>query len=86
MFSSERKRRVEAELAAEISEGHVLHGKRLFAIAGCVACDHTLARTADEEWVIVHPTQRGAKEPPPWPSATMYDARLPREALAAHAH
>jgi hypothetical protein len=86
LLSSERRDQVAAELVAELSEGHVLHGKRLFAVARCVACDHTLVRTADEEWAIVHVTYRGSTEPPPWPSTTVFDARLPREALAAHAH
>jgi hypothetical protein len=86
LLPSERRRTVEAELAVEISEGHALWGKRIFAIAGCTACDHTLVQTADLEWAIVHVTFRGAPEAPPWPSTTLFDARLPREQLAAHAH
>jgi hypothetical protein len=65
----------DAELVREVSEGHVLHGLSLRAIARHEACDDVLFASDDDAVYVVHLTWVGHREPDPrWPTTTKYQS------------
>jgi hypothetical protein len=76
---------LEAELRAEVADGHPLFGMPVVAIARCQACDEVAfsVETDPVRFVRVHLTWRHAAEPAPWP--TTRDLSLPlATSLADH--
>lgn len=68
---------LEAELCAEVSEGHPLFGNPVIAIARCEGCDEAVfsVEVGPVRFVMVHLTWRGSREQPPWPRTR--DVALP---------
>ena len=63
----------EAELAREVSRGHVLHGRHVRALARHEACDDVLFVTDDGAVWVVHLTwTRHEEKDPRWPTTTRY--------------
>jgi hypothetical protein len=82
---SPRASAVEGELSLEIAPGHALHGVELTPWLECGACDDVLVRLDDEnartgraryQVAVVHPAWSRQPEPPPWPSAVVFDQAL----------
>lgn len=60
------------ELAIEIAEGHVLHGRRWRIIGiGVPARDDVLLELTSGEIALAHVTWQGTPEPPSWPVTTI---------------
>jgi hypothetical protein len=79
---------LEAELRAEVADGHLLSGETVTAIARCQACDDVVFSVEGDHpvwFAIVHLTWRRSREPVPWPATQ--PLRLPlAESLRAHTH
>ncbi len=56
-----------AELAAEVSPGHPLHGEDVTVTGKSQATDDIVVQLADGSWAVVHLTWRSSAENPPWP-------------------
>ena len=63
---------IQAELLAEVSQGHPLFGVAVEVVARSEASDDVLLRAGRRGWAVVHLTWRGAAEPPPWPRVAFY--------------
>ena len=87
LVPGEARAALEAELTAEVGEGHPLFGNRVIAIARCEGCDEVVfsVETDPARFVSVHLTWRGARERPPWPATEYLSTPLSRN-LAAHDH
>lgn len=66
------RRRLEAELAREVSSGHPLHRANVVAEARCTARDDVVFRLSDGRWALVHLTW-SADEAPPWPATVIFE-------------
>jgi hypothetical protein len=87
LVPAEQRAALEAELQAEVAEGHPLHGAMVIAIARCGGCDEVVFSVEADpaRFVSVHLTWRGSSERPPWPWTE--DVRLPlARGLAGHDH
>lgn len=78
---------LEAELKAEIAEGHELSGLPVTAIARCGACDDVVfcIETSPIWFALVHLTWRQRPEQPPRPMTTRLSLPLSAR-LKAHRH
>ncbi|MGW3661318.1 hypothetical protein ACWD6R_39375 [Streptomyces sp. NPDC005151] len=78
---------LEAELQAEVSEGHPLFGKPVIAVARCGQCDEVLFSVEEDpaRFVQVHLTWRRGPEAPPWPSTENLSLPL-SSSLTDHTH
>jgi len=83
----EKRGMFEAELGAEVSEGHPLFGMPVIAIAKCQACDEVAFSVEHHpvRFVSVHLTWRRAAERIPWPMTKELSLPL-AHSLAEHAH
>lgn len=71
----EQRESLSAELAKELSVGHVLHGSAFSIVARSNANDDILIKVDDDgTWALVHLTWRGSRERPPWPQAVVFSA------------
>jgi hypothetical protein len=87
LVPAEQREALEAELTAEVAEGHPLFGAEVTAIARCGGCDEVVFSVDVEpvRFVSVHLTWRGGSEQPPWPWTE--DVRLPlSRSLTRHGH
>jgi hypothetical protein len=78
---------LEAELYAEVAEGHLLFDSKVIAIARCEGCDEVVfsVETDPVRFVSVHLTWRRSPEQPPWPWTE--DVGLPlSRSLTKHGH
>ncbi|HEY1574509.1 MAG TPA: hypothetical protein VGG05_24445 [Pseudonocardiaceae bacterium] len=83
------RRRLEAELRAEASDGHPLYGETMIAIARCAGCDDALFSIEGEHirWAIVHLTWSAKPEKAPSPrAAVLATFTAARQHLARHDH
>ena len=78
---------LEAELKAEIAEGHEPSRLHVTAIARCGACDDVVfcVETSPIWFALVHLTWRQRREQPPWPVTTRLSLPL-SASLQAHRH
>jgi hypothetical protein len=78
---------LEAELRAEVTEGHPLFDKPVIAVARCGQCDEVLFSIEEDpvRFAQVHLTWKQGPERPPWP-ATEYLSLPLSNSLADHAH
>ena len=79
---------LEAELRAEVADGHPLSGEIITAIARCQACDDVVFSVEDDHpiwFALVHLTWRQSREPLPWPATELLKLPL-AESLHAHTH
>ncbi len=79
---------LEAELRAEIADGHPLSGEIVTAIARCQACDDVVFAVEGDHpiwFALVHLTWRQSREPLPWPATEPLELPL-AESLRAHTH
>ena len=59
---------LQAELAKELSSGHLLHGLALRVIARALPQDDVVVQSADGTVALVHLTWSGQTESAPWPT------------------
>lgn len=79
---------LEAELRAEVADGHPLYGETVTAIARCQACDDVVFSVEGDHpiwFALVHLTWRQSSEPLPWPATELLKLPL-AESLRAHTH
>lgn len=78
---------LEAEVKAEIADGHELSGLPVTAIAMCGACDGVVfcIETSPVWFALVHLTWRQRREQPPWPMTRRLTLPLSMS-LEAHSH
>ncbi|MFG3255420.1 hypothetical protein [Streptomyces sp. NPDC048172] len=78
---------LEAELRAEVSEGHPLHGKPVIAVARCERCDEVLFSVEEDpvRFVRVHLTWKQGPDTPPWPMTEPVPLPL-YKGLTEHTH
>jgi len=78
---------VEAEVKAEMADGHELSGLPVTAIARCGACDDVVfcIETSPVWFALVHLTWRQRREQPPWPVTKRLTLPL-SASLGAHSH
>jgi hypothetical protein len=83
----ENRATLEAELRAEVAEGHPLFGMCATAIVRCEGCDEVVfsVETDPVRFVSVHLTWRHAAERAPWPSTKDLSLPLTRR-LTEHEH
>jgi hypothetical protein len=83
----DRRAVLEAELYAEVAEGHPLFGSRVIAIAHCERCDEVVFSVEADpvRFVSVHLTWRRSPEQPPWPWTEDVALPLSRN-LTKHGH
>jgi hypothetical protein len=84
---ADRRPVLEAELRAEVAEGHPLFGQPVNALAHCEGCDDVIFTVAIEDgWIaLVHLTWRRQQEPRPWPATERLTGPISR-ALRTHTH
>jgi hypothetical protein len=83
----ESARAFEDEAAAEIADGHELHGLDLTAIAKCEGCDCVVYRGSNGTFAIVHLSWTTRRETPPWPRTTRLGSFIAIEsAMDQHQH
>jgi hypothetical protein len=70
----EQREVLQAELAEELSAGHVLHGREFVVVARSEANDDVLVALDDGTWALVHLTWRGTPERPPRPATVVFSA------------
>ena len=83
----ERRGGLERQLVLEVSEGHVLFGKRATAVAACGHCDDAIFQLDDGQFVVVHLVWQGQQRPPwpntdvlgVWDSCLLYTSPSPRD-------
>lgn len=63
-----------AELLAELSDGHMLHGADLRVVARALPQDEVVVETPNGRVALVHVTWSGHQESPPWPITEMIDS------------
>lgn len=83
----ETRAALERQLRVEVSEGHLLFGKTVTAVARCSVCDEVLFSVdKDPAWFAqVHLTWRQAPETPPWPWSERLTMPL-ADSLTDHSH
>jgi hypothetical protein len=79
--NDEQREALRAELAEELSAGHVLHDRELIIVARSEANDDVLVALDDGTWALVHLTWRGTAERAPWPTTVVFSAVM--DAVAA---
>jgi len=72
VLEAQQRHALTAELAAELAQGHPLHGQALTVVAQSQASDDVLVAFAGAGWAIVHLTWSHKAESPPWPLATYH--------------
>jgi hypothetical protein len=70
---ADHARVLQAELKAELSSGHPLHGRDCRVVAKALPQDEVVA-VADELVALVHLTWSGRREKPPYPSVEFADS------------
>jgi hypothetical protein len=79
---------LEAELRAEVDDGHPLFGEVVTAVARCQTCDDvvfTVERDQSIWFALVHLTWHRSREPTPWPMTERLNLPL-AQTLRTHAH
>ena len=87
IVSADMRSVLEAELRAEVADGHPLSGEIITAIARCEGCDDVVFRVEGDHriwFALVHLTVRKSREPLPWPVTRRLELPL-AESIRKHA-